>query len=109
MRPTTGLHFKDIEKLLTSMNALVDHGHTVIVIEHNMEVIKSADWILDLGPEGGDGGGTLCFAGTPEDMIKFKRQSHSTVSKRKAFLKFFLSSSKVIFKGRCSLRLKSQT
>lgn len=68
--PTTGLHFKDIEKLLSSINALVDQGNTVVIIEHNMEVIKSADWILDLGPEGGDAGGELCFAGTPEEMIK---------------------------------------
>lgn len=68
--PTTGLHFKDIEKLLKSINALVDQGNTVIIIEHNMEVIKSADWIIDLGPDGGDQGGQLCFAGTPEDMVK---------------------------------------
>jgi len=70
--PTTGLHFKDIEKLLKSINALVDQGNTVVIIEHNMEVIKSADWILDLGPDGGEQGGELCFAGTPEDMIKLE-------------------------------------
>ena len=69
--PTTGLHFHDISKLLKAMNALVDQGHTVIVIEHNLEVIKSADWILDLGPEGGEkNGGQLLFAGTPEEMAK---------------------------------------
>ncbi len=69
--PTTGLHFHDISKLLKAINALVDIGHTVIVIEHNMEVIKSADWIIDLGPEGGEkNGGQLLFAGTPEDMVK---------------------------------------
>jgi len=69
--PTTGLHFHDISKLLKAINALVDIGHTVIVIEHNMEVIKSADWIIDLGPEGGEkNGGHLLFAGTPEDMVK---------------------------------------
>jgi excinuclease ABC subunit A len=68
--PTTGLHFHDILKLLKSVNALVDQGHTVVVIEHNIEVIKSADWIIDLGPEGGDKGGNIVFAGTPEDMIK---------------------------------------
>jgi len=67
--PTTGLHFQDIEKLLKSINALIDQGHTVIIIEHNMEVIKSADWIIDLGPDGGDAGGELCFSGTPEEMI----------------------------------------
>jgi excinuclease ABC subunit A len=69
--PTTGLHFHDISKLLKAMNALVDDGHTVIVIEHNLEVIKCADWIIDLGPEGGEKkGGTLMFEGTPEEMVK---------------------------------------
>jgi excinuclease ABC subunit A len=69
--PTTGLHFHDISKLLTAMNALVDQGHTVIVIEHNLEVIKCADWIIDLGPEGGEKkGGNLMFEGTPEEMVK---------------------------------------
>jgi len=69
--PTTGLHFHDISKLLKAMNALVDEGHTVIVIEHNLEVIKCADWIIDLGPEGGEKkGGNLLFAGTPEEMVK---------------------------------------
>ncbi len=69
--PTTGLHFHDISKLLKAINALVDEGHTVIVIEHNLEVIKCADWIIDLGPEGGEKkGGNLLYAGTPEDMVK---------------------------------------
>ena len=69
--PTTGLHFHDISKLLKAINALIDVGHTVIVIEHNLEVIKCADWIIDLGPEGGEKkGGNLLFAGTPEDMGK---------------------------------------
>ena len=69
--PTTGLHFHDISKLLKAMNALVDEGHTVIVIEHNLEVIKCADWIIDLGPEGGEKkGGNLLFEGTPEEMVK---------------------------------------
>ena len=69
--PTTGLHFHDISKLLKAVNALVDAGHTVIVIEHNLEVIKCADWIIDLGPEGGEKkGGNLLFAGTPEEMVK---------------------------------------
>ncbi len=69
--PTTGLHFHDISKLLKAINALVDEGHTVIVIEHNLEVIKCADWIIDLGPEGGEKkGGNLLFEGTPEEMIK---------------------------------------
>lgn len=69
--PTTGLHFHDISKLLKAINALVDEGHTVIIIEHNLEIIKCADWIIDLGPEGGEKkGGHLLFAGTPEDMVK---------------------------------------
>lgn len=69
--PTTGLHFHDISKLLKAINALVDVGHTVIVIEHNLEVIKCADWLIDLGPEGGEKkGGNLLFAGTPEEMVK---------------------------------------
>ena len=67
--PTTGLHFHDISKLLHSLNALIDKGHSVIVIEHNMEVIKTADWIIDLGPEGGHDGGHLLFAGTPDELM----------------------------------------
>ncbi len=70
--PTTGLHFNDIAKLLKSMNALIDNGHSVLVIEHNMDVIKCADWVIDLGPEGGDRGGEICFAGTPEELAKVK-------------------------------------
>ena len=68
--PTTGLHFHDISKLLHAMNALIDQGNTVLVIEHNIEVIKSADWIIDLGPEGGEKGGQVTFAGIPEELIK---------------------------------------
>lgn len=66
--PTTGLHFHDISTLLKSLNALVERGHTVLIIEHNMDVIKSADWIIDIGPEGGDAGGEVVVAGTPEDV-----------------------------------------
>ena len=68
--PTTGLHFDDISKLLKALNSLVDSGHSVIVIEHNMEVIKCADWIIDLGPEGGDAGGYVVAAGPPEEIVK---------------------------------------
>ena len=70
--PTTGLHFHDINKLLQSFNALIDNGHSVIVIEHNMDVIKCADWVIDLGPEGGNEGGNIIFEGTPEDLVKCK-------------------------------------
>lgn len=66
--PTTGLHFHDIKKLLEAFNALIQHGHSILVIEHNMEVIKSADWIIDLGAEGGNQGGHLVVAGTPETV-----------------------------------------
>jgi excinuclease ABC subunit A len=71
--PTTGLHFDDIRKLLEVLQALVDHGNTVIVIEHNLDVIKTADWIIDLGPEGGDGGGEIVAEGLPEDVAVVER------------------------------------
>lgn len=70
--PTTGLHFYDIEKLLIAFNRLVDDGHSIVVIEHNLDVIKAADWIIDIGPEGGDKGGNVVFEGTPEDLVKEK-------------------------------------
>ncbi|MBC6492980.1 excinuclease ABC subunit UvrA [Flavihumibacter stibioxidans] len=70
--PTTGLHFHDIKKLLASFNALVDQGHTILVIEHNTDVIKSADWVIDLGPEAGDGGGQLVYAGVPKGLKEVK-------------------------------------
>jgi len=70
--PTTGLHFHDIKKLLTSFNALIEQGHSILVIEHNTDVIKSADWVIDLGPEAGDAGGNLVYAGTPAGLIKCK-------------------------------------
>ncbi|EJW10279.1 Excinuclease ABC subunit A [Rhodovulum sp. PH10] len=71
--PTTGLHFADVEKLLEVLHELVAQGNTVAVIEHNLEVIKTADWLIDLGPEGGDGGGEIVFTGTPEDVVKETR------------------------------------
>lgn len=70
--PTTGLHFNDIQKLLDAFNALVENGHTVLVVEHNMEVVKSADWVIDLGPDGGKDGGHLVFQGRPEELTKVK-------------------------------------
>ena len=68
--PTTGLHFHDINKLLDSFYALIEHGHSIIVIEHNPDVIKSADWVIDLGPEGGDKGGEIVVCGTPEQVAE---------------------------------------
>ena len=70
--PTTGLHFQDISHLLDVLNKLVDRGNTVLVIEHNLDVVKMADYIIDLGPEGGDGGGQILFEGTPEKMLQHK-------------------------------------
>ena len=70
--PTTGLHFHDIKKLLASFNALIDEGHSIIVIEHNTDVIRSADWVIDLGPEAGDGGGNLVYAGIPSGLKKIQ-------------------------------------
>jgi excinuclease ABC subunit A len=67
--PTTGLHFHDIRKLLDAFNALIGLGHSVIVIEHNLDVIRSADWVIDLGPEAGDAGGEVIYAGVPEGLI----------------------------------------
>ncbi len=74
--PTTGLHFNDINKLLSSFNALIEQGHSILVIEHNTDVIRCADWVIDLGPEAGDGGGELVFAGRPADLAK-KKGSHT--------------------------------
>lgn len=83
--PTTGLHFHDISKLLHSINALIDQGHSVIIIEHNTEVIKSADWVIDLGPEGGNKGGYLTFAGTPEDLAN-EGENYTAKYVRESFL-----------------------
>jgi excinuclease ABC subunit A len=70
--PTTGLHFADVQKLLEVLHMLVDKGNTVLVIEHNLDVIKNSDWIIDLGPEGGENGGTIIGEGTPESIVKNK-------------------------------------
>ena len=67
--PTTGLHFHDINKLLAAFRALIEKGHTIVVVEHNMDVIRNADWVIDLGPEAGDAGGHLVFEGTPEELM----------------------------------------
>ena len=71
--PTTGLHMADVHKLIEVLNRLVDQNNTVVVIEHNLDVIKVSDYIVDLGPEGGDGGGTLVASGTPEEISKNKK------------------------------------
>ncbi len=81
--PTTGLHFHDIRKLLDSFNALISRGHSIIIIEHNMEIIKSADWVIDLGPEGGDKGGKIMFEGTPENLVKVKNSYTGQALKEK--------------------------
>src|SRR5205085_2420809 len=75
--PTTGLHFADIEKLLEVLNRLVEHGNTVVIIEHNLDVIKTADWVIDLGPEGGDDGGRLVATGTPEALVRQADKSYT--------------------------------
>lgn len=79
--PTTGLHFQDINKLMDSFNALIARGHTIVVVEHNMDVVKCADWVIDLGLEGGDKGGELLFAGTPEELVKQSRSYTATALK----------------------------
>ena len=81
--PTTGLHFHDIRKLLDALNALVEQGHTVVVVEHNQEVIKSADWVIDLGPEGGAKGGNLLFQGRPEDLVSVENSFTAIFLKEK--------------------------
>ena len=75
--PTTGLHFDDVKKLLDVLHRLVDGGSTVIVIEHNLDIVKTADWIIDLGPEGGDDGGRVVVTGPPEEVIKYHKESYS--------------------------------
>jgi excinuclease ABC subunit A len=81
--PTTGLHFHDIKKLLASFDALIEKGHSIIVIEHNLDLIKCADWIIDLGPEGGENGGKLLAIGTPEEIVKIKQSVTAKYLKEK--------------------------
>lgn len=81
--PTTGLHFHDVNKLLAAFEALINNGHSLIVIEHDPDVIKTADWVIDLGPEGGDAGGNIVFAGTPEDLAKCKESYTAEVVAKK--------------------------
>jgi excinuclease ABC subunit A len=71
--PTTGLHFHDIKKLLKSFDALIDNGHSIMVVEHNLDLIKCADYVIDMGPEGGDFGGQMVAFGTPEDIVKNRK------------------------------------
>ncbi|HET7874403.1 MAG TPA: hypothetical protein VFN71_02670, partial [Methylomirabilota bacterium] len=75
--PTTGLHFADIRRLLEVLNQLVDQGNTVVIIEHNMDVVKTADWIIDLGPEGGNDGGRVIATGTPEEVARQTDRSYT--------------------------------
>jgi excinuclease ABC subunit A len=81
--PTTGLHFEDINKLLVVLHRLKEKGNTVLVIEHNLDVIKTADWIVDLGPEGGDGGGEIVAVGTPADVARSKQSATGRFLKEK--------------------------
>ena len=83
--PTIGLHMADVEKLVGVLHRLVDAGNTVIVIEHNLDVVAEADWIIDLGPEGGDGGGTVVARGTPQQVARSRGKSHTA-----RFLRSFL-------------------
>jgi excinuclease ABC subunit A len=84
--PTTGLHFEDVRRLLDVLHKLVEMGNTVLVIEHHLDVIKTADWIIDLGPEGGEGGGEVVVCGTPEQVIR-NRSSHTAVALEKVMRK----------------------
>jgi len=81
--PTTGLHFHDVVKLLKALNALIEKGHTVLVVEHNLDVIKSADWLIELGPEGGKNGGHLIYQGDPRGILKVKKSATAPFLKGK--------------------------
>ncbi|MEQ8179861.1 MAG: excinuclease ABC subunit UvrA, partial [Amphiplicatus sp.] len=100
--PTTGLHFEDVRKLMEVIQELTEGGNTVVIIEHNLDVIKQADWIIDLGPEGGDGGGEIVAAGTPEDVAKVAK------SYTGKFLKGVLAKGKVVTRGAVSKKSKTK-
>ena len=85
--PTTGLHFHDIRKLLEAFDALILRGHSIVIIEHNMDVIKCADYVIDLGPEGGDKGGNLVAAGTPEEVAKYAASYTGQFLQEKLYMK----------------------
>jgi len=85
--PTTGLHFSDVQKLLTILDKLVDKSNTVIVIEHNLDVIANADWVIDLGPEGWDGGGEIIYSGGREGIL-LEKKSHTADSLKKYFQRY---------------------
>jgi excinuclease ABC subunit A len=80
--PTTGLHFHDIQKLLNAFDALVERGHSILVIEHNLDVLKYADWLIELGPDGGDKGGQIVFEGKPEDIVNVKTETSRYLSEK---------------------------
>ena len=84
--PTTGLHFHDVKKLIKSLQELVNIGHHVVIIEHHMDIIKTADWIIDLGLEGGDKGGNLLYPGTPEEFLNSDIKSYTKEHLAKCFL-----------------------
>ena len=94
-QPTTGLHFHDIRKLPGALNVLVENGHIVLVVEHNMEVIKSADWVIDLGPDGGKDGGHLVFHGRPEVLVKVKESWTGKFLEEKPQYPFFAPHSNI--------------
>ena len=84
--PTTGLHFDDIAKLLKVLNSLVEKGNTVVVIEHNLDVIKTADWVIDVGPEAGSGGGEIIAVGTPEQIVERGKKPRANSKKKNGII-----------------------
>jgi excinuclease ABC subunit A len=103
--PTTGLHFHDVAKLMEVLHELVDQGNTVVVIEHNLEVVKTADWVIDMGPEGGDGGGVIVAQGRPED-IAASEASHTGRFLREVLARRPLAGEKVAVKAKTAKATK---